>query len=476
MAVGLINREKQVARLQQLWDGDGPVLALLYGRRRVGKTYFLKTFLQTHRGVYFLAAASNATENLGELLAQVRLAFPDRGDLNLEHYPTWRVVFRLLCDLARREPLLVIIDEFGYLAHADNAIPSLLQAVWDSDASGSQIKLVLCGSELGVMASLDDYGAPLHGRFNWIEQYQPLDYYDTGRFLEADAPPGHGYGHRDKLIAYGLYGGSGRYLANIDPRRPLGDNVAGQLLDPSGIFHREGEMMIRQERDIRDDSDYNAILAAIAAGATDWGEIASQSHVDPKSLSSYLTRLLRLGWIAQQHPFGEPVKRGIYMLGDNMLKAWYRYVFRHRSALQIANATDAWRQLVEPDLPDYMGRFVLEEVAQQYFARFAGRLGLPMITAMGRWWSRRHDIEIDLVVALLDGSYLFAEMKWATSPMRLHELFDLERKVAAQPNTIWKAAPRFALFSAGGFEARLVSAAEQHGVLLTGAEELFAWA
>jgi AAA+ ATPase superfamily predicted ATPase len=473
MTVGLVDREKQVAVLQRLWGDAGPALALVYGRRRVGKTFFLKTFLQAHRGVYFLAAASTSTENLGELLDQVRRAIPDRQDATLENYPTWRVAFRLLGDLARNEPLLVVLDEFGYLTRADASIPSLLQAVWDQDAPNTRLKLVLCGSELGIMSSLDDYGAPLHGRFDWIEQYRPLDYYDAGRFLDAAAPSGRGYSSRDKLIAYGIYGGSGRYLAQIDPARSLDENVATHLLDPAGIFHREGETLIRQEREIRDDADYNAILAAIAAGATDWGEIANQSHVDSKSLSTYLTRLQNLGWILQEFPFGERGRRGIYRLADNMLKAWYRYVFRHRSALEIANPADAWHELVAPDLPDYLGRFVLEDIAQQHLARFARLYGLPMIVAMGRWWSRQHDLEIDLVVELRDGSYLFGEVKWASSPVSLGELFELERKVDAVPYPEWKKRPRYALFSAGEFDERLVLAAREQGALLIGAPELY---
>lgn len=370
--------------------------------------------------------------------------------------------------------MLVVLDEFGYLAHADDTIPSILQAVWDQDAQDSHLKLVLCGSELGVMSSLDDYGAPLHGRFDWKEQYRPLDYYDAGRFLEAAALTGGGYSHRDKLIAYGIYGGSGRYLAQIDPSRPLSVNVAFQLLDPSGIFHREGETLIRQERDIRDVSGYNAVLAAIAGGASDWSEIANQSHVDPKSLSNYVIRLQQLGWVTQESPFGEQGRRSIYRLSDNMLKAWYRFVFRNRSALEMADPEDAWRELVQPDIPDYMGQLVLEEVARQHLARFSERYNLSMIMGMGRWWSRRNTVEIDVVAELHDGSYLFGEVKWASSPVPLGELFKLERKVASVPHHEWKKNPRYVLFSAGKFEEKLVQAARDQGVLLIGADELFA--
>lgn len=479
MPVGLIDRERQVAALQRLWDREGPALALIYGRRRLGKTYFLKSFLKAHRGVFFLAADSTSVENLGELLDQIRAAFPDRGDVTLGNYPTWRVALRLLCELARAQPLLVVLDEFGYLTHADSSVPSLLQAVWDQDARESQIKLVLCGSELGVMSSLDDYGSPLHGRFDWIEQYKPLDYYDAGRFVDeaagasVAAPSGRRYSPRDKLIAYGIYGGGGRYLAQIDPGRPLAENVSSHLLDPSGVFHREGETLIRQERDVRDVSSYNAILAAIAAGATEGGRIASQAHLDSKGLSAYLNRLQQSGWIAQEFPFGEERRRGIYRLADNMLKAWYRYVFRFRSALEIADPADAWRELVEPDIPNYMGFQVMEDVARQWLARFGALAELPMIVRIGRWWSRNHELEIDMVAELRDGSYLFGEVKWASSPLPLGALFALQRRVDALPHAAWKRAPRYALFSAGGFEERLAQVARDQGVLLVGGQELY---
>jgi hypothetical protein len=83
-------------------------------------------------------------------------------------------------------------------------------------------------------------------------------------------------------------------------------------------------------------------------------------------------------------------------------------------------------------------------------------------------------VEIDLVVELHDGSYLFGEVKWASSPVRLSELFELERKVAAVPHPAWKKNPRFALFSAGRFEEKLALAAKGQGVFLVGAEELYA--
>lgn len=470
---GLIDRERELARLGELWRRPGPALTLIYGRRRVGKTYFLQQILRQHRGVYFLAAESSALENLEELLDQVRRTFPNRQDATLENYPSWRVALRLLCELAAEEPLLVVFDEFSYLCHVEPALPSLLQAVWDRDAVATQLKLVLCGSEIGMLATLNEYGRPLHGRFDWVEQYQPLDYYDAGRFLIAAAPPSDRFTPRDLLLAYGFFGGSGRYLDAFDPHHSLATNVGRLLLDPLGVFHREGENLIRQEREIRDYASYNAVLEAIAGGATEWGEIANQSHVEKHVMASCLGRLQQLGWIAHEKPFEEPDRRGIYRLEDNFLKCWYRFVFRFRSALQIAQPDEAWAELIEPDLDQYMGRQVFEGICIQHLKRFHRSYGLPLLVDVGRWWSRRNDVELDIVARLSDRSYLFGECKWSRSLIDVDVLFDLKRKVVATPHGRWKAAPRYALFSAAGFQPRLIELAREESVLLVGPSELF---
>ena len=471
--VGLINRERESQKLVEVWDKQGPALALLYGRRRLGKTFFLQHFLKAHHGVYFLAADSTSLENLGEFLGRLRQAFPARQDATPGNYPTWRSAFRLVCDLAKDEPLAAVLDEFGCLCHADPAIPSVLQSVWDLDAQSTKLKLILCGSEIGVLSSLDEYGQPLHGRFDWKGYFEPLDYYDAARFIAAASPPGQTYSATDMLLAHGFYGGAGRYLAAIDPARSLSDNVASQILDPNGVFHNEGENLIRQERNIRDIASYNAILAAIASGATQWGEIINQSHVESATLPPYMSRLQKLGWVTHEKPFGEPGRRGLYRLSDNMLQSWYRYVFRLRSAIQMAAPEEAWSQLVQPDLPDYMGLRVFEGICRQHLARFSSRYWLPLVMDMGRWWSRNGQVEIDLVVHLKDDSYLFGECKWATSPVDVDELVKLQRKVELLPHESWKERARYALISAGGFKPYLEERSKERKVLLVGPEELF---
>jgi hypothetical protein len=55
---------------------------------------------------------------------------------------------------------------------------------------GPQLKLILCGSELGTPSVMDDYAAPLHGRFDHYDRRRKPRYaiFSGGEFdprLEA---------------------------------------------------------------------------------------------------------------------------------------------------------------------------------------------------------------------------------------------------------------------------------------------------
>ena len=152
-----------------------------------------------------------------------------------------------------------------------------------------------------------------------------------------------------------------------------------------------------------------------------------------------LERLQRLGWIAHEKPFEEPSRRGIYRLEDNFLKAWYRFVFKVRSALEVAPPEAAYAELVEPALDDYIGQLVFEGVCREHLARFTRSYELPLVVEMGRWWSRRSDVELDIVARLSDGRHLFGECKWSRRPIDVGALFELKRKVEAVPHGAWKA-------------------------------------
>jgi AAA+ ATPase superfamily predicted ATPase len=145
-----INRQAELQLLEERYASGQAELFVLYGRRRVGKTELLTQFCQDKRHIFFVAdldvepvlrAALSAVVNAELLGPEVASAV----------YPAWQDIFLLLAQHAQAERLVVVLDEFTYLADAHPPLASTLQRLWDNHLVGSKLMLILCGSYVGMM-------------------------------------------------------------------------------------------------------------------------------------------------------------------------------------------------------------------------------------------------------------------------------------------------------------------------------------
>ncbi|MFP4600854.1 MAG: AAA family ATPase, partial [Persicimonas sp.] len=251
----LIDRAEQAEELRELSERPGSHLALLYGRRRVGKTFLLDWIWRDDRRFYYLAADTTADRNRMDLLHE--LAAWSDSEIEPQDYPNWRTTFRLLAQLAREAPLVVILDEFQYLLASEEGIVSQLNAIWDREVASSDLTLVLCGSEVATMEGLEAGDSPLYGRINWRERLTAFDYYDAAKMVAERSP-------REQAYFYGIYGGIPQYLAAIQPDETLEEAVIRTFLSHRGEVYLQLENLIEQEKGIRDPAIYRAVLEAVA--------------------------------------------------------------------------------------------------------------------------------------------------------------------------------------------------------------------
>jgi AAA+ ATPase superfamily predicted ATPase len=109
----IIDREKEQQELRELLQSQAPQLALLYGRRRVGKTHLLTHVWPAEQTFYWTASATTSLQNREQLVRDISLWSGE--PLEPKDYPTWRTVFRLLLDLRTSESVAIVLDEFQYL-------------------------------------------------------------------------------------------------------------------------------------------------------------------------------------------------------------------------------------------------------------------------------------------------------------------------------------------------------------------------
>jgi AAA+ ATPase superfamily predicted ATPase len=447
------------------------MMAVLYGRRRVGKTFLLQHAFPSRRLFHF--TSSDATPELNRRALLEAAARWTETDIRVQDYPTWRRVFELILQLGGDEPTVVVLDEYQYLhGGQDENIDSALAAIWEGYVNrrpkGRPFLLVLCGSIIRVMERLDSAENPLYGRLDWKGRLEPFDYLDAARLATFEHA-------RDRALAYGIYGGTPRYLATIDPNKTLTDNVVRSVLSPNGNVRIQVETTIAQEHGLRDLGEYNAILSAIGLGATQRNEIAMQTGLAQTfAFRARLEKLVDLGLIEATRNFGasasEPYR---YCISDPALRFYYGVISRYRSELELDNPMEIWRDHILKELDAYMG-LVFERVAQQAYIRMRPRLRLPIVREWSRWEGLDRDhrqTEIDIVARRTDGSMLTAAVKWNGKPVgiSLHDkhLGMLTRLSQSGHSWAHEALAPDAIFlyvAAGGFAPGFLSHAEAAGV------------
>lgn len=412
MEVELIDRETEAAVLRRLTDSGERKLALMYGHRRVGKTYLLNSLWERDRLFYFTASATSPQINRRMLVEEAALWSGE--DLRPEDYPTWRAVFRALFSLAPEQDLVVVLDEFQYLATNEEGlreVASELNAVWEGRLHRSGgLLVVLSGSAIRTLELLNRGGAPLYGRLDSVQQLQPFDYYDAGRMV-PEYDPG------DRVRAYAGFGGVPKYLRAIDSARPLEVNIVDRLLAPRGEVRLQLESVLAQEEGLRDLVSYQGILGAVGMKRRQRGEIAAALGRElDSSLRRMIGQLVDLGFISEEKNFEEAANQGLrYRIVDPALRFYHGLVLPNESGIASAGAEIVWRDRMSAQVfPTYVGG-VFEDVVRQAYMRHAPSRGLPPVERWSRWEGQDREgrpAEIDVVARLFDGRVMSGSAKF----------------------------------------------------------------
>jgi len=434
-----VDREEERAQLRELLERPGPNLALVTGRRRVGKTYLLTNCWPDEQTFYFVAAEGTSSLNRRELIQALARRF--NLELDPADYPTWRTVFRLLYSLETPSPLVVVLDEFQYLMGTRDGVPSQLNAIHDVHRDDRPFVLVLCGSAVRTMERLNAGDAALYGRFARVIRLEPFDYFDAAGLAPVTT-------HRERALVYGIVGGTPRYLRAFQSGRTLAENVAAEVLAPGGQVRAQVETLIDQERGLRKTEEYKAILRAIGAGRTEAQQIAD--YVETKNdfaFKSMLEKLVELGYVRGEQNFAARKTHAFrYRLDDPVLRFHASLVELLRSELATYDPVEVWEREIAPArLDTYMGQ-VFERIARDGYQRHRQRLGLPMVDTWGRWEGSTkgkgskgevRSYEVDIVASLTDGRMLTGAIKWGGLGLDVHAKHLRELAALADSGQRW---------------------------------------
>lgn len=455
-----INRKAELELLTRLYASERAELYVLYGRRRVGKTELLRAFCEDKPHLFFIATLSADAEQLATFSQQI-WAFTHPETPAGFSFPSWDAALRALADLPGSP--IVVLDEFTYLISGNKAIPSILQKVWDERLKDTRIKLVLCGSYIGMMETeVLGYQAPLYGRRTHSTLLAPLDLPSAAQFFPN-------YSADQQFLAWAVLGGMPYYLRTFSDRQDIFSNIRQHILDTqSGELFNEPRLLLMEE--LREPRNYFSILRAIAQGNTRLNEITQASGVGAVNMvSRYLDLLQQMRLVTRRVPATEfqpeKSKRGTYQIDDHFLRFWFRYVHPNQSSLDLGLADAILNQRVKPDLDHFVSR-AFEEACHQYVARLARQGKIPFLPEkIGGWWERESEIDL-LAISRAEKQALLGECKWSVNPVGTNILDDLKQKAQLILREGDITQLHYALFSRSGFTPALEKQAQEEHVSL----------
>ena len=424
--MNFVDRIEETARLRDALSREKSSLVVVYGRRRLGKSTLIKRVL-SDSDVYFLADCSEGQHQRTLLAKVVAQVFPDFDKLT---YPDWESLFRAV-NYRTDKRFTLCLDEFPYLVEQSPELPSVLQKLVDE----KQLKynLVLCGSSQNMMYGLFlDSTAPLYGRADEIMRLTPIRLPYIQEALNLDAV--------SAVEEYAVWGGVPRYWELRENRNSLSDALWHNILSINGTLYEEP---IKQfQDDVKDIVKTSTIMSYIGSGANRLSEIAARCNEPATNLSRPLKKLIDLGFLEKDVPFGideKNAKKSLYKIADPFMAFYYQFVVPNRSFIELGR-----RLPLEQALAAHFSEYVSMHWEKLCRDAVTGNMVNGIVYGKAkRWWGpllnedkKPEQIEIDVMAESLDKKYLLVgECKWTNQENGKQLTAELLRKANLLPFT-----------------------------------------
>jgi uncharacterized protein len=449
----------------------GHRLAIVYGRRRQGKTLLLRAMVAETNGFYWQARQQSSAQNLESFALTLGEAAGAPTGLRLANWEdALATLLRVMASRPGDAGRLAVIDEVGYLLATEPSIPSHLQALLaplSESSSQPGARLVLCGSAFGEMRRLIDTHAPLRGRHDMELVLRPFDFREAAHYWGLHANPDAAF----RLHA--LVGGTPAYREYAGGDLPSDGDIDGwaarNLLKSSSPLYREGRVVIGEDTALVDQGLYWGVLGAIAEGARSRSQITEALGRPPTSLAYALDTVVEAGWVvAEQDPLRQ---RGATYHLDEPIVRFQRLITEPNDARVSLrrDPTEVWKESL-PIIRSQIHGPHLERLARLWTLGWASDDTLDgRVNAVGPSFVtlKKERYQLDLVATEKTprgGRRVLAigEIKANASPVGVDQLARLD-SIAAGVRELAEGPLKRILVARSGFTSELQSVARRRG-------------
>ena len=412
----MIGRKYELGVIRDCIDADRSRLIVVYGRRRVGKTFLIqeafgRRFTFTHTGI----EGGTFQEQLGAFWRSLK----ERWNEECPRPKSWMEAFDLLkkavsASSDRRKT--VFIDELPWMDTPHSGFVKAVEDFWNGWANvRTDVVMVVCGSAAAWMTKkvLRNRGG-LFNRASRTIRLAPFTLAECEQFASAQ---GMVMDRKDIASAYMIFGGSPYYWTLLEKKESLSQNI-------DRLFFAEGAELADEFRRLyrsvfANPDPYVSIVTALATkkiGMTR-DEITSVAEgiSNNGALSECLENLQLSGFVRKYAHTGNASKLSVYQLIDGYTLFYFSFVRDN-----VSQDPHFWSHLLKDQRRVVWEGLAFERVCLLHAEQIKAALGVAGVaTAISQWRCHSDDPEtkgaqIDLVIERSDRVTNLCEMKFAS--------------------------------------------------------------
>ena len=446
MATGEVffGRKENIKAISRFINSDNYDAALIYGRRRVGKTELIKHCLKQTKttSIYYECKETSELNNVKSLCEIISETF----GLPPLAFDTFESTLAFLSKQAAKKELILVIDEYPYIRKVVEGLDSIIQSFIDNNKSTSRLKLILCGSYVETMKSLLSEENPLFGRFDLVMNLKAMDYYESALFYKD-------FSDEDKVRLYSVFGGIPYYNRRIDSSKTVKQNIIDLIASPGSRFENEVQMYLKSE--ISKMVNAYEVFEALAKGFIRFSDILSQSKVSSSpTLVDILEKLIKMDVVTKEFPINDENnrKKAGYYVSDQLTLFYFKYIYRNLSRLAVMDSHIFYEKFIKKDFEEHYVPKTFEQVCKQFLIR-KNRLGKleDSFEKIGKYYyddSVNHkNGEFDIVTES-DSSYIFYEAKFKDEKLDKNLIYTEIKQV----NDTGLVCKKYGFFSKSGYK------------------------
>lgn len=425
----VIGREREMAELQRSLKSDRSEFVIVYGRRRVGKTYLVDNFFHYEYDFSFVGGHRLTKQ---KQLRNFAKAMKKYAHLPRQpKYASWDDAFDALEEFMESLPedkrKVIFIDEMPWIDTPQSEFVDALETFWNGWAVRRQdIVFVASGSSTSwMMDKLVENQGGLHGRITNNIYVRPFTLHEVEQYMQSR---GAAWDRYQLLQTYMIIGGIPFYYSLLNVKESLAQNVDRLF------FRKNGELRIEFEELFSalftNTDKYTAVVKLLNSkreGMTR-EEIESATDIDKSVLTKVLRNLERSDFILKYSQFGNKTKGAIYRLVDFYTLFYYRFIDGFN-----AQDEEWWSHNFQSPVIESWQGLSFELLCLLHLTQIKQKLGISGIATAASSWRyvppknkeneepAEKGAQIDLLIDRGDRVINLCEMKFSVKPYHISE-------------------------------------------------------